>query len=94
MGWAFCGTDRNGREIGYGISATCDHEGCEKEIDRGLAYACGDMHGEDMYWCHRYFCPDHLKHRGWPEPLADGSESGTVCFGCAEKLPSPYEGDA
>lgn len=73
MGWAFCGTDGDGREIGYGIPATCDHPGCNKEIDRGLAYCCGGMHGGQGYFdedlqtwfgCGRYFCSEHLSALG------------------------------
>jgi len=65
MGWADCGVDSNGRPIGYAFRATCDQSGCDAKIDRGLAYACGDMHGEgseegDTY-CEKYFCYDHLK---------------------------------
>lgn len=60
MGWADCGVDRRGRPIGYAFEATCDEEGCEEEIDRGLAFACGGMHGEDTYSCERYFCSAHL----------------------------------
>lgn len=59
MGWADCGTDSKGRPIGYGHRATCDHPGCKAKIDRGLAYACGGMHGEDP-GCEGYFCGDHL----------------------------------
>lgn len=60
MGWGNCGTDSKGRPIGYAFEATCDHPGCTKEIDRGLAYACGGMHGEDEYSCEGYFCDEHL----------------------------------
>ena len=60
MGWSHCGTDSEGREIGYGIEATCDHPGCHAEITRGLSYACGGWHGETDFSCERYFCPDHL----------------------------------
>ena len=60
MGWAYCGKDREGREIGYGIEAICDHHGCKTKIDRGLAYACGGMHGVNEYDCERYFCGKHL----------------------------------
>ena len=60
MGWADCGVDSKGRPIGYAFQATCDHEGCEEKIDRGLAYACGDNHlGGDGY-CEGYFCYRHL----------------------------------
>lgn len=59
MGWMFCGEDENGREIGYGVSAVCDEDGCENKIDRGLSYVCGSMH-MDSETCHRYFCSSHL----------------------------------
>lgn len=57
MGWSHCGTDDEGREIGYGIEAECDSEDCTKQIDRGLAYVCGTMHGGEN-GCGRYFCED------------------------------------
>lgn len=60
MGWADCGTDGDGRPIGYAFEATCDHPGCDEKIHRGLAYACGNMHGETEYGCHKYFCEEHL----------------------------------
>lgn len=60
MGWAYCGKDNNGREIGYGIEATCDHPGCNEQIDRGMGYACGGMHGKEEYYCDKYFCSKHL----------------------------------
>ena len=59
MGWADCGSDRNGRPIGYAFEAKCDHPGCDKDIDRGLDFACGGMHGEDEYSCEKYYCWDH-----------------------------------
>lgn len=59
MGWAFCGTDDKGREIGYGVVATCDYPGCTAEIDRGLGYICGSMHGGGDDGCGMYFCAKH-----------------------------------
>jgi hypothetical protein len=73
MGWAY-GT-LGDREIGYGVEATCEHPGCTKGIDRGLAYACGGMHGADERSCIRYVCVDHQ----YPAP--DGE--GHVCAACA-----------
>lgn len=55
MGWSI-GYDNNWkRDIGYGVPATCDHPDCNEEIDRGLAYVCGNepRGGEDggnNYW--------------------------------------------
>jgi hypothetical protein len=60
MGWANCGEDSKGRPIGYAHEATCDHLECTKRIHRGLAYACGGMHGEDADYCEGYFCSAHL----------------------------------
>lgn len=64
MGWANCGTDSKGRPIGYGFVAYCDHPGCGAKIDRGLAYACGGMHGDGGnngdFGCEGYFCTKHL----------------------------------
>ena len=62
MGWAYCGKDREDRDIGYAIEATCDHPDCNAKIDRGLAYACGGIHGEDTQYCENYFCYEHLIH--------------------------------
>ena len=59
MGWAFCGTNRNGVEIGYGVAAVCDEPGCTTLIDRGLAHLCGEMH-DDERTCAKYFCGEHL----------------------------------
>ena len=62
MGWADCGVDSNGRPIGYAFEATCDYPGCTATIDRGLAYACGGMHGENGDDCEGYFCYNHLHY--------------------------------
>lgn len=59
MGWGNCGKDSKGRNIGYCHAATCDETGCKEKIDRGLAYACGGMHG-DSEGCEGYFCGKHL----------------------------------
>lgn len=60
MGWANCGTDSKGRPIGYAHAATCDQEGCEAAIDRGLSYACGGCHLDGEDFCEDYFCDKHL----------------------------------
>jgi hypothetical protein len=76
MGWAFCGTDDSGREIGYGVVATCDSPGCEAVIDRGLGYVCGPMHLSSEWGCAKYFCEKHRYDHGceYPEP-EDNSEA-------------------
>jgi hypothetical protein len=60
MGWGDCGVDSKGRPIGYVHPARCDHSGCKEKIDRGLAYACGGMHGKHDGDCEGYFCAKHL----------------------------------
>lgn len=56
MGWAYGIID--GREIGYGVEATCDQDGCKAKINRGLDYRCG---GPDFdAGCGYHFCYDHL----------------------------------
>jgi hypothetical protein len=82
MGWANCGEDKNGRPIGYAHSSVCDHDGCNKEIDRGLSYACGGMHGDDEYSCEKYFCYEHMSN--WVEDDQGGTVR--VCNSCANEL--------
>lgn len=58
MGWGSGMVE--GREVGYNVEATCEHPGCDAQIDLGLGYACGGTHGEDEVSCAGYFCGDHL----------------------------------
>lgn len=78
MGWANCGNDSQGRPIGYAVEATCDHPGCKTKIDRGLAYACGGMHG-DSDGCEKYFCTEHLQYLS---TNVSGFTSDQVCADC------------
>lgn len=80
MGWANCGEDSKGRPIGYAHAATCDHDGCDEQINRGLAFACGGMHGEFDAACDGYFCE---KHRIGGVEMSDG-EVTTLCLSCFE----------
>lgn len=82
MGWSDCGTDSEGRPIGYGHEATCDHPGCENKIDRGLGYVCGVMHGSDEYSCDKYFCEEHRSNL---VEMSDGDIT-RVCDDCAKGL--------
>jgi hypothetical protein len=89
MGWADCGTDSEGRPIGYAHEATCDHPGCNEQIHRGLAYACGGMHGADDFSCERYFCADH---RGWIRDAQGKYRS--VCAECEKMWRQEFPEDA
>lgn len=79
MGWGSCGHDSKGRPIGYAFEATCDHPGCKAKIDRGLAYACGGMHGDGGnrgdFGCENYFCGSHMR----------SGEEDQLCFACWEE---------
>lgn len=85
MGWANCGQDTQGREIGYAHEAVCDHPDCNKEIDRGLAYACGGMHGDQGgQACEKYFCYEHLMMVDNDAMGFDELASGQLCGDCVE----------
>lgn len=60
MSWAL--GKRDGRWIGYGVPAECDHPDCHESIDRGMAYCCGDYPSHENYdrGCGLYFCENHL----------------------------------
>ena len=77
-----------GKEVGYSVSALCDHEGCTNTIHRGLAYACGGDHGEDEVSCAGYFCDDH--RQGWArQPWHDGRDV-EVCTPCEKAFRENY----
>ncbi len=82
MGWGNCGEDSQGRSIGYCHEAICDEFGCKAKIDRGLSYACGDMHGFDTpYSCDKYFCGKHIVIIETPDNEAIG-----ICNECLSKV--------
>jgi hypothetical protein len=71
----------DGREAGYGVEATCDRDGCEEQIDRGLGFLCGqhpDGHRTDGDpGCGRYFCTArwHDADHDCPNPWAPSQMS-------------------
>lgn len=81
MGWSIGYDTTWKRDIGYGVPSTCDHPGCGKKIDRGLAYVCGgEPYGGDS-GCGLYFCGKHL-HLSSSGPLR--------CKRCVQDKP-PFE---
>lgn len=82
MGWANCGEDDIGRPVGYAHDAICDHFMCTADIDRGLSYVCGGMHGSHNHGCGRYFCERHL----W---LGCG-EATQLCKACYDEWKATY----
>lgn len=92
MGWG-SGEDRKGRPIGYNEPARCDHAGCLAEIDRGLSYACGGMHGDETAYgepicCEDYFCEKHLFLRVTPN-----LKLAQFCPACTVKLDTETDQD-
>jgi hypothetical protein len=80
MGWSI-GFDSNwDRDIGYGVPCECDHPGCSKNIDRGLAHVCGGEPYGGEVGCGLFFCGAHL----W---MARGTQ---VCNRC-RRYRSPYK---
>lgn len=80
MGWSYGFI--NGRDVGYGVPALCDHPDCSAKIDRGLDRLCGEMHGcDDETGCGLYFCSAHL---------AFGETDHQQCLRCVDDL-DPFE---
>lgn len=68
MSWAVGYDSHWRRDIGYGVPALCDHEGCTEPIDRGLSYICGGEPYGGEEGCGLYFCSRHLfLMRGFPQ---------------------------
>lgn len=82
MGWSV-GTGKDGRDIGYGVPALCDHPDCRTVIDRGLAYVCGMINtdGEDR-GCGLHFCSEHMRY---------SEKYGQLCFRCWPRMRSPFK---
>lgn len=81
MGWAV-GTGKDGRDIGYGVPALCDHPSCNARIDRGLSYVCGmiNTEGEDR-GCGLHFCSEHLLY---------SPKYGQLCERCYPRQREPF----
>jgi len=79
MGWGL--GEYNGRDIGYGVPAYCDHPGCNAFIDRGLSYVCGgEAYGGDD-GCGLFFCAKHLFYGGIADQqLCERCSNGGVPF--------------
>lgn len=71
MSWAYGIVD--GREVGYSVIACCEHPGCNKEIDRGLSYACGGDPWGGQNGCGHFFCSEHLAWVDGPDDERNGS---------------------
>jgi hypothetical protein len=77
----------NHRDCGYGVPCLCDHPECEKKIDRGLSYLCGESPGDEQFGCGLYFCESHLVGMRKPRGL---DRSIWLCGRCYRYL-TPYD---
>jgi hypothetical protein len=74
---------------GYGVPTICEYPGCNEEIDRGFANACGEEPFSEI-GCDRYFCSKHLQYHNFN--IGGGRKSSLVCERCAKrKSPFPYK---
>jgi hypothetical protein len=64
-------------EAGYAVEDTCNQDGCNAEIDRGLDYLCGARPGGDEYGCGGYFCGEHTS-----SPILDDDDVPQMCRAC------------
>ncbi|MGV9352301.1 hypothetical protein [Streptomyces misionensis] len=81
---------RNGQKIeaGYDVKAVCEQPDCKAQIDRGLAYLCGNEPGGDEYGCGGYFCANHL-YLGSGAPVAEG-----LCANCMHRWQTDNSAEA
>ncbi|MEU8525271.1 hypothetical protein AB0C77_06660 [Streptomyces sp. NPDC048629] len=77
MGYARYEIHRNGEKIeaGYDVETSCEEDGCEEGIDRGLAHLCGETPGGDEHGCGGYYCGSHLY-------LSGAEQVGDLCGSC------------
>lgn len=86
MGWSLGYDNRWGRDVGYGVSAFCDHPKCNEKIDRGISYVCGSEALGGEYGCGLYFCSKHLT--GYRKP--HGSDRNVELCNRCERYKAPY----
>lgn len=83
MSWSVGWDPHWKRDIGYGVPAVCDHPECDKEIDRGLGYVCGEQPYGGEVGCGLYFCDDHLY-------FSTVDDVPALCARCSEGQP-PFD---
>lgn len=78
MGYAYY-TLPDGREAGYSVQAECDHLDCHEQIDRGLAYLCGEnpdgWRDAEAPGCGQYYCGTHENDHSCTNPACGAYEA-------------------
>lgn len=75
----------DGREAGYGVKDTCNTDRCTEEIDRGLAYLCGETPGGDEHGCGGYFCGGHLYYGYFDDSDEHRMPPHQMCGACLDR---------
>ena len=84
--WAIGYDEHWNRDIGFDVTANCDHPDCKNTIDRGINHVCGsEPYGGDT-GCGLYFCADHLETR----TVSDEEGPTALCAQCASGK-EPFE---
>ena len=93
MGWSLGYDEKWKRDIGYGVPAICDHPDCNKEIDRGLSYVCGDEPFGGGFGCGLFFCAEHRNHTICEDEDAatDPDDPETLCYQACERCANHQE---
>lgn len=86
MGYGTYDTTRGPAD--YAVDDVCHAEGCTTEIDRGLAFLCGDDPHSPAPGCGWWFCDKHLfyVHLG-------GDTVVQLCPACAEAVGEDPDGE-
>lgn len=91
MSWAIGYDDTWKRDIGYGVPAYCDHQGCSANIDRGLSCVCGGEPYGGERGCGLYFCDKHLHHHARLPQLCSRCERNRNPFSPSSEHPEWIE---
>lgn len=70
MSWEIGFNENQNRDVGYSVTAICDHPGCTAEIDRGLGYVCCEDINHRAC-CGAFLCADHRENYTYADELED-----------------------
>ena len=80
MSWVVGFNQEQGRHIGYGVLAICDHPDCTVEIDRGLVYmCCENPHPSPS--CGGFYCAEHRDNYIYGDEIDDMDDAELEALG-------------
>lgn len=80
MSWAIGFSKNQNRDVGYSVSAICDHPGCAVEIDRGLGYICCENINHNAT-CGAFYCAEHRENYVYGDEVEDMDEDELEALG-------------